>query len=56
MLIEPVATKSVLVMGCGPQGLFSIAVAKASGAGPIVAVEGSAYRAELARRKTAVPR
>jgi threonine 3-dehydrogenase len=37
-------------MGCGPQGLFSIAVAKASGAGPIVAVEGSPYRAELARR------
>jgi len=50
VLVEPVSTKSVLVMGCGPQGLFSIAVAKASGAGPIVAVEGSVYRAELARR------
>lgn len=50
VLIEPVSTRSVLVMGCGPQGLFSIAVAKASGASPIVAVEGSAYRAELARR------
>ncbi|HAZ08620.1 MAG TPA: L-threonine 3-dehydrogenase [Elusimicrobia bacterium] len=50
VLVEPVATKSVLVMGCGPQGLFSIAVAKASGASPIVAVEGSAYRADLARR------
>ncbi|OGS41708.1 MAG: L-threonine 3-dehydrogenase [Elusimicrobia bacterium RIFOXYD12_FULL_66_9] len=50
VLVEPVSTKSVLVMGCGPQGLFSIAVAKASGAGPIVAVEGSSYRAELARR------
>ena len=50
VLVEPVATKSVLVMGCGPQGLFSIAVAKASGADRIVAVEGSKYRAELALR------
>jgi threonine 3-dehydrogenase len=50
VLVEPVATKSVLVTGCGPQGLFSIAVAKASGADVIVAVEGSPYRAELARR------
>ncbi|MDE2039451.1 MAG: L-threonine 3-dehydrogenase [Elusimicrobia bacterium] len=50
VLVEEVACKSVLVLGCGPQGLFSIAVAKASGADPIVAVEGSAFRAELARR------
>ena len=48
VLVEPVAAKSVLVMGCGPQGLFSIAVAKASGADKIVAVEGSRFRAELA--------
>ncbi len=50
VLVEPVAAKSVLVMGCGPQGLFSIAVAKASGADRIIAVEGSKYRAELAIR------
>lgn len=50
VLVEEVACKSVLVLGCGPQGLFSIAVAKASGADPVVAVEGSSYRAELARR------
>ncbi len=50
VLVEEVACKSVLVMGCGPQGLFSIAVAKASGADPIVAVEGSKFRAELARK------
>jgi threonine 3-dehydrogenase len=50
VLVEPVAARSVLVSGCGPQGLFSIAVAKASGADRIVAVEGSKYRAELARR------
>ena len=50
VLVEEVAGRSVLVLGCGPQGLFSIAVAKAAGAGPIVAVETSAYRAKLARR------
>ncbi len=50
VLVESVAARSVLVSGCGPQGLFSIAVAKASGADRIVAVEGSKYRAELARR------
>ena len=50
VLVEDVSCRSVLVMGCGPQGLFSIAVAKASGAYPIVAVEGSQFRAELARR------
>jgi threonine 3-dehydrogenase len=50
VLVEDVSCKSVLVMGCGPQGLFSIAVAKASGADPIVAVEGSKFRAEIARK------
>lgn len=50
VLVEPVAAKTVLVMGCGPQGLFSIAVAKASGAERVVAVESSKYRAELALR------
>lgn len=50
VLVEDVSCKSVLVLGCGPQGLFSIAVAKASGAYPIVAVEGSQFRAELARK------
>lgn len=50
VLVEDVACQSLLVLGCGPQGLFSIAVAKASGARPVVAVEGSAFRAKLARR------
>lgn len=48
VLVEPVAAKTVLVMGCGPQGLFSIAVAKASGADKVIAVESSKYRADLA--------
>lgn len=50
VLVEEVKDRSVLVLGCGPQGLFSVAVAKASGARNIVAVESSAYRAALARR------
>ncbi len=50
VLVEEVAGRSVLVLGCGPQGLFAIAVARASGASPVVAVEGSAFRARLARR------
>lgn len=47
--VEPVAGACVLVTGCGPQGLFAVAVAKASGANRVVAVEGSSYRAKLAR-------
>ncbi len=49
-LIEEVVGKSMLVLGCGPQGLFAIAVAKASGAKPVIAVEGSAFRRRLAER------
>ncbi|MDE2313454.1 MAG: L-threonine 3-dehydrogenase [Elusimicrobia bacterium] len=50
VLVEPVAGKTVLVLGAGPQGLFAVAVARASGARAVVAVEGSPFRAELARR------
>ncbi len=50
VLVEDVSCKSMLVMGAGPQGLFSVAVGKASGADPIVVVEGSKFRAELARQ------
>ena len=48
VLVEPVSAKTVLVMGAGPQGLFCVAVAKASGADRVVVVEGSKYRADLA--------
>jgi threonine 3-dehydrogenase len=50
VLVEDVSCQSVLVLGAGPQGLFSISVARASGAFPVVAVEGSAFRDQLARR------
>lgn len=49
-LIEGVAGRSVLVTGCGPQGLFAIQVARASGARPVVAVETSPFRRRLALR------
>ncbi|MBI4051146.1 MAG: L-threonine 3-dehydrogenase [Elusimicrobia bacterium] len=50
VLVEEVVSRSVLVLGCGPQGLFAIAVAKASGAKPVVAVEASGYRRKLAEK------
>jgi len=50
VLVEPVAGKTVLVLGAGPQGLFAVAVARASGARTVIAVEGSPFRAELARQ------
>lgn len=49
-LVEDVVGKSVLVTGCGPQGLFAIAAARAGGARRIVAVESSAFRRKLAER------
>ena len=49
-LIEEVVGRSVVVLGCGPQGLFALAVAKASGAKPIIAVEGAPFRRKLAER------
>lgn len=45
-----VAGKSVLITGCGPVGLFSIAVAKAMGATRIYATDISDYRLDLARK------
>jgi threonine 3-dehydrogenase len=42
--------KSVLVTGCGPQGLMAIAVTKAAGARRVIATEPSGYRREMASR------
>jgi len=49
-LAEDVVGKSVLVLGCGPQGLFAIAAAKAGGARRIIAVEGAAFRKKMAKK------
>src|ERR1700761_3859424 len=50
VLSGPIAGQTVAVTGCGPIGLFSIAVAKACGASHIFAIEPNAQRRELARR------
>jgi len=49
VLAGPIAGCSVGVVGCGPIGLMAIAVARASGAGPIFAVEVNANRRQLAQ-------
>ncbi len=42
--------RKVLVTGCGPVGLMTIAVARATGARMIIATDISPYRLDLARR------
>lgn len=42
--------KSVAILGCGPIGLFAIAVCKAVGAGPIWASDTTEYRLNLATK------
>ncbi|HUT85661.1 MAG TPA: L-threonine 3-dehydrogenase [Elusimicrobiales bacterium] len=50
VLVEDVVSKTVLVTGCGSQGLFAIDVARAGGASKIIAVEGAAFRKKLAKK------
>jgi threonine 3-dehydrogenase len=50
VLSGDIAGQAVAVMGCGPIGLFSIAVAKACGASQIFAIEPNETRRELARK------
>jgi len=45
-----VTTKSVLITGCGPFGLFATAIAKRCGATLVVAVEPNPYRRKLAKK------
>jgi len=49
-LVEDVVGQSVLVTGCGPQGLFAVSVAKAGGASPVIAVETAPFRRKLAKK------
>lgn len=48
VLAAEIAGRSVAVVGCGPIGLFSIAVARACGASPIFALELNEHRRKLA--------
>jgi threonine 3-dehydrogenase len=50
---DGVAAKTVAITGCGPIGLFSIAVARACGATQIFAMEVNPHRRDIARRMKA---
>src|SRR5246500_1665193 len=49
VLAGEIAAKTVAITGCGPIGLFSIAVARAVGATTIFAIEVNEHRAKIAR-------
>src|SRR5450432_3303970 len=50
VLAGEIAAKSVAITGCGPIGLFSIAVARACGATQIYALEVNEHRRKIARQ------
>jgi threonine 3-dehydrogenase len=47
---QDLAGRSVAILGCGPIGLFSIGIARASGAGRILASDRTPFRLALAER------
>ena len=49
VLAGDIAGAATGITGCGPLGLFAICVARACGAGPIVATDVNEYRLDLAR-------
>lgn len=53
-LAHDLAGQSVCVFGCGPIGLFSIGIARASGASAVFATDLNPFRLDLARRMGAV--
>ena len=53
VLAGEIAAKNVAVTGCGPIGLFSIAVARAVGASTVFAIEVNQYRRRIAQQMKA---
>ena len=53
VLAGEIAAKTVAITGCGPIGLFSIAVARAVGATTVFAIEVNDHRRRLARNMKA---
>src|ERR1700694_2617818 len=53
VLAGEIAAKTVAITGCGPIGLFSIAVARAVGATTVFAIEVNEHRARIAREMKA---
>ncbi len=45
---EDIATNAVAVIGCGPIGMFAVAIARSLGAWKVIAVEPNAYRRQKA--------
>jgi threonine 3-dehydrogenase len=45
-----VATSTVVVLGCGPIGLFAVGIARAAGARQVIAVEPNEFRLGLAKQ------
>lgn len=53
VLSGDIAAKTVAITGCGPIGLFAIAVAKACGATQVFAIEVNEYRRKIAKQMKA---
>src|SRR5438552_4050536 len=53
VLAGEIAANTVAIVGCGPIGLFAIAVCRAVGATPIFALEVNEHRASIARKMKA---
>ena len=53
VLVDEIAGKTVLVLGCGTMGCFSIGVARACGASLIIGVDVNEYRLDLAKKMKA---
>src|SRR5205823_1939835 len=53
VLAGEIAAKTVAVTGCGPSGLFSIAVSRAVGATTIFAIEVNEHRRKIAKEMKA---
>src|SRR5215470_3951211 len=53
VLAGEIAAKTVAITGCGPIGLFSIAVARAVGASQVFAIETNAHRRHIAEQMKA---
>src|ERR1041384_7579212 len=53
VLAGEIAAKTVAITGCGPIGLFAIAVARAVGATAVYAIETNQYRRKIAQQMKA---
>ena len=53
VLAGEIAAKTVAITGCGPIGLFAIAVARACGASKVFAIEVNEYRRKVAKQMKA---